>query len=133
MRPENSSFLLCLLETSYVLLHSSYYSNPGHHLYCSVQTLAPLLTAGAASATAPWNDDFERSAAVDRYLSSGMLLPPLLLLFGATKRSVANFIVGLVVAAFRLAGFIVSLQAPSVTMVTPGWKIFVDCLQWIRM
>jgi hypothetical protein len=48
-----------------------------------------------------------------------MLLPPLLLLFGAPTHSVATFVVGLVIAALLLAGFVVSLQEISVMMVTP--------------
>jgi hypothetical protein len=48
-----------------------------------------------------------------------MLLPPLLRLFGSPTHPVATFVVGLVVAAPALAGFVASLQAFSVTMVTP--------------
>lgn len=57
-----------------------------------------------------------------------MQFPLLLLLSGATTRSVANFGVGLAVAALEIAGLIISLQELSVTMVNPDLKPFCGTL-----
>jgi hypothetical protein len=69
-------------------------------------------------ARCPCTDDFVRNAASGVYLWLLVLLPLILLPFGAIAHSVTDGMMHLAVSALRFAVFIVVLRAPSVTMAT---------------